>query len=186
MSFLAISVTSLSFRPEPPETAIVTTGAASRLNFSTTGGSVPKGSRGRSVETLSRTSCAAMSPLRSSLKPMTTVETPSRVVERSSSMPETVLTASSTGLVTDDSTSSTLAPRSVVVTTTTGTSTFGNNSTPSRAYDARPSTTGPMTSMVVNTGRRMQMSQIDMNRCPEEGVTAPGSDSRPPTGSVRS
>src|SRR3954451_13056888 len=101
-----------------------------------------------------------MSPLRSSLNPMTTVDTPSRVVERSSSMPETVLTASSTGRVTLDSISSTPAPRSVVVTTTTGTSTLGNSSTPSRMYDASPSTTGPSTSMVVNTGRRMQTSQI--------------------------
>ena len=39
--FFAISVTSRSFRPGPPETTTVTTGAASRLNFSTTGGSVP-------------------------------------------------------------------------------------------------------------------------------------------------
>src|SRR5580698_6095524 len=104
-----------------------------------------------------------MSPFFSNLKPMTSVETPSRVVERSSSMPETVLTTSSTGLVIDDSISSTLAPLSVVVIATTGTSTLGNNSTPSRAYDASPNTTGPRTSMVVNTGRRMQMSQIVMS-----------------------
>jgi hypothetical protein len=116
-----------------PETATVTTGAASRLNFSTTGGSVPTGSRGMMVDILSRTSCAATSPFFSSLKPMTICDMPSLVVERNSSIPETVLTASSTSLVTADSISSTDAPLSVVVTTTTGMSTFGNSSTPSRA-----------------------------------------------------
>ncbi len=53
------------------------------------------------------------------------------------------------------------------MTTTTGTSTFGNSSTPSRWYDASPSTTGPMMSMVVNTGRRMQMSQMAIDLTPE-------------------
>ena len=47
-------------------------------------------------------------------------------------MPDTVLTISSMGLVTPVSISSTLAPRSVVVTVTSGRSTFGNSSTPSR------------------------------------------------------
>src|SRR5580692_10306277 len=96
------------------------------------------------------------------------VEMPSRVVERSSSIPETVLTTSSTGLVIDDSISSTLAPLSVVVIATTGTSTFGNSSTPRRVYEASPSTTGPITSMVVKTGRLMQMSQIVMSSLVEQ------------------
>ena len=59
-----------------------------------------------------------------------TIEMPSLVVERSSSMPEIVLTTSSIGLVTPVSISSTLAPGSVVVTVTTGKSTLGNRSTP--------------------------------------------------------
>ena len=116
-----------------PLTASVTTGAASRLNFSTTGGSQPTGSRGSRMDILSRSSWAAMSPFFSSLNPTTTWVNPSRVVLRSSSMPLTVLTASSTSFVTADSISSTLAPLSVVVTTTTGTSTLGNSSTPRRA-----------------------------------------------------
>ena len=91
---------------------------------------------------------------------MTTCEMPSLVVERSSSMPETVLMISSIGLVTLVSISSTLAPLSVVVTVTTGKSTLGNRSTPSRRYDASPSTIGAETSITVKIGRRMQMSQM--------------------------
>ena len=43
------------------------------------------------------------------------------------------------------------------VTETTGKSTLGNRSTPSRKYATTPSTTGTATSTQVNTGRRMQM-----------------------------
>jgi hypothetical protein len=58
-----------------------------------------------------------------------TSETPSAEVERSSSMPEMVLTASSMRLVTCVSTSSGEAPRSVMM-VTVGNSIFGNRSTP--------------------------------------------------------
>ena len=56
--------------------------------------------------------------------------------------------------------SSTLAPFNVVVTTTTGRSTFGKRSTPNLGYAARPSTIGALTSMTVKIGRRMQSSQM--------------------------
>ena len=90
---------------------------------------------------------------------MVTAEIPSLVVERSSSIPDIVLTISSMGRVTEVSISSELAPRRVVVTTTTGKSTLGNRSTPSRKYEATPKTSGAARSMTVNTGLRIQRSQ---------------------------
>ena len=91
---------------------------------------------------------------------MTTEVIPSLVVERSSSIPEMVLTASSIILVTPVSISSTLVPERVVVTVTMGRSTLGKRSTPSRRYEASPSTSGAETSMTVKIGRRTQSSQI--------------------------
>ena len=63
---------------------------------------------------------------------MMTCETPSDEVERSSSMPLMVLTASSILSVISVSTSSGAAPGSRVVTTTVGKSTFG------KAIEAEP------------------------------------------------
>ena len=60
-----------------------------------------------------------------------TCETPSDEVERSSSMPLIVLTASSILSVISVSISSGAAPGRRVVTTTVGKSTFGKRSTPS-------------------------------------------------------
>jgi hypothetical protein len=54
-----------------------------------------RGSCGRMRLTRSRTSCAATSTSFSSRNEMTTVETPSEEVDRSSSIPLIVLTASS-------------------------------------------------------------------------------------------
>ncbi len=152
----AISVTSRKSRR--PDTAIVMTGIASVSNLLTIGESVPSGSCDRIALTLSRTSCAPTSESFESWNWTVTTETPSEVVDRSSSMPETVLMASSIGLVTDDSISSTLAPCRTVTTETTGNSTFGKRSTPSSPYENRPSTTGMATSTQVKTGRRMQIS----------------------------
>ncbi len=106
------------------------TGAALRSNLSMIGESVPTGSLARIVEILSRTSCAATSRFFSTTNCTTICEMPSLVVDRSSSMPETVLMISSMGLVTLVSISSTLAPLSVVVTVTMGKSTLGSRSTP--------------------------------------------------------
>src|SRR5579885_3236916 len=101
-----------------------------------------------------------MSPFFSNTNCTTTVLTPSRVVARSSSTPETELTASSMGLVTVVSSSSALAPGRLAVTDTTGKSTFGNRSTPSLKYETSPSTTGADTSTQVKIGRRMQTSDM--------------------------
>ena len=124
------------------------------------GGSVPSGRSARIVLTLSRTSCVPTSPFFESRNCTVTIETPSWVVDRSSSMPETVLMMSSIGLVTEVSISSTLAPGSTVVTVQTGKSTLGNRSTPSSLYETSPSTTGIATSTQVKTGRLMQMSEM--------------------------
>ena len=62
---------------------------------------------------------------------MVTRDKPSEEFENSSSMPETVLTASSMRFDSCVSTSSGEAPRSVVVIETIGNSIFGNRSTPS-------------------------------------------------------
>ena len=102
------------------------TGIASRSNLSMIGGSVLGGNRARIVFTLSRTSCAAMSRLRSSRNCTVICETPSSVTLLNSSMPWMVLMISSSGLVTLVSISSGDAPRSVVVTVMMGNSTFGN------------------------------------------------------------
>ncbi len=125
------------------------------------------------------TSWAATAPSFSRTNWMMTVEIPSRVVDAISSIPETVLTVSSILLVTDVSISSTLAPRSVVVTLTTGMSTLGRRSTPSLGREKRPSTIGAEISIAVKTGRLMQMSErfnglpptigLLVHRKPEQG-----------------
>ena len=71
---------------------------------------------------------------------MMTCETPSEDVERSSSMPLIVLTASSILSVISVSTSSGAAPGSRVVTTTVGKSTLGKRSRPSRVNANAPTT----------------------------------------------
>jgi hypothetical protein len=127
--FLAISV--ISRRSRLPDTTMLRIGVLSMSNFDTTGESVPGGSCESTVDTLSRTSCAAASPFRSRLKNTRMVDSPSLVVERSSSMPSMVLSASSSGLVTLLSISSTLAPLNVVVTVEMAKSMLGNRSTAS-------------------------------------------------------
>ena len=130
------------------------------------GGSVPCGSCDSMVFTLSRTSCAAMSRLRSRKNWTVMRETPSMVVLLSSSMPCTVLMISSSGLVTLVSISSGDAPRSVVVTVTMGSSTLGNWSTPMFRKENQPSTTKNKLIIVANTGREMQRSAMPRPRPP--------------------
>src|SRR4051812_30048897 len=139
---------------------MVITGIDPVSNLSMIGGSVPSGRSERIVLTLSRTSCVPTSPFFESRNCTVTIDTPSWVIERSSSMPETVLMMSSTGLVTVVSISSTLAPGSTVVTVQTGKSTSGKRSTPSSPYETRPSTNGIATRTQVKTGRLMQTSDI--------------------------
>src|SRR5271165_6245571 len=156
----AISVTSRKSRL--PETAMVITGIDPVSNLSTIGARVPSGKSDRIELTLSRTSWVPTSPFFDSRNWTVTIDTPSWVIDRSSSMPETVLMMSSTGLLTVVSISSTLAPGSTVVTVHTGKSTLGKRSTPSSLYETSPSTTGIATSTQVNTGRLMQRSEIVM------------------------
>ncbi len=108
------------------------TGELSLLNFWTTGGRsrASSGRRLMTVATRSRTSCAAVSRSRSSLKVAMTSDVPGPETERSSSMPSTVLTTSSMGCEMSVSTSSADAPGRPVRTLTVGRSTDGKRSTP--------------------------------------------------------
>ncbi len=108
--------------------------------------------------TLSRTSCAATSTSFSSTKEMITIDTPSDEVERNSSMPLIVLTASSILSVISVSTCSGAAPGSRVVTRMVGKSTLGNRSTPSRVKANAPMTVSDRIRTDAKTGRRTQIS----------------------------
>ena len=88
--------------------------------------------------TFSRTSLAASCTLRSSTKVAKTCDWPSMELERSSSRPAMVLTASSMVLVIWLSISSGEAPGRRVVMVMVGRSTLGKMSTPSCAKEARP------------------------------------------------
>jgi hypothetical protein len=104
--------------------------------------------------TLSRTSWAATSLFFSSRKLTKTIETPSDEVERSSSIPLTVLTASSILSVISVSICSGAAPGWIVVITTVGKSTLGNWSTPSLVNENAPTTVSDRMRTVAKTGRR--------------------------------
>ena len=93
---------------------------------------------------------------------MMTVETPSDEVERSSSMPLIVLTASSILSEISVSTSSGAAPGSRVVTTTVGKSTFGKRSRPSRENENAPMTVSARIRTLAKTGR---LTEIAANHC---------------------
>ena len=71
------------------------TGAASGIHLGDDRALIPSGRSGMHRRDVSRTSCAATSMSFSSWKLMITCETPSVEIERSSSMPLMVLTASS-------------------------------------------------------------------------------------------
>ena len=139
-------------------TATEKTGVASTSNLSTMGVSVPTGSRERIELTLSRTSWAARSRLRSRKNWAVIDETPSRLEELNSSMPSTVLMISSMGCVTPVSISSGEAPRKVVLTVMIGSSTLGICSTPNSRNANQPTTTNKTLSIVAKTGRRMHTS----------------------------
>ena len=108
--------------------------------------------------TLSRTSWAARSRLRSKKNWAVMEDTPSRLEELSSSMPSTVLMISSIGWVMPVSISSGEAPRKVVLTVMMGSSTLGICSTPNSRKANHPTTINRRFSIVAKTGRRMQTS----------------------------
>jgi hypothetical protein len=105
-------------------------GEASRSCFCTTGGSMSGGRRFITPATASRTSCDATLMFWSSRNVMISIETPSLLIDRSSSMPATVATASSSTCVTSDSTSAEAAPGYIVMTRSVGRSMLGNRSIP--------------------------------------------------------
>src|SRR3954469_19878338 len=135
------------------ETASVLRGAESGSNFSTVGCWMFFGSSGRTRLTRSRTSCAATSPSFSSRNAIITVETPSEDVERSSSIPLMVLTASSILSEISVSTSSGAAPGRRVITTTVGKSTLGKRSRPRRENENAPITVSARMRTLAKTGR---------------------------------
>src|SRR5262249_4940037 len=112
--------------------------------------------------TLSRTSCAATSGSFSSRKLTITCETPSDEIERSSSMPLIVLTASSILSLTSVSICSGAAPGWIVVMTTVGKSTLGKRSTPSLVNEKAPITVSERMRTVAKTGR---LTQSSANHC---------------------
>jgi hypothetical protein len=107
---------------------------------------------------LSRTSCAATSMFFSSTKETITCEMPSDDVERKSSMPLIVFSASSILSVTSVSICSGDAPNWRVVTSTVGKSTFGKRSRPSSEKENAPMTVRDRTRTDAKTGRRTQIS----------------------------
>ena len=161
----AISVSSRSVRS--PERAIVMTARESLLNLLTIGGSVSSGRLRMTLETRSRTSWAADSMSRSRRKvAMTTVE-PAREMLRSSSIPSTVLTASSISRATSISISSGEAPGSEARAETLGMSTEGRRSTPSPVKAAAPTTTIARMIIEAKTGRSMKVwISLFMRRAP--------------------
>src|SRR6185295_16066031 len=144
------------------ETASVITGAESGSNFSTVGWSMLRGSSGSTRLTRSRTSCDATSAFFSSRNAMTTTDTPSDEVERSSSIPLIVLTASSILSEISVSISSGAAPGRRVVTTTVGKSTFGKRSRPRRENENAPITVSARMRTLAKTGR---LTEIAANHC---------------------
>ena len=150
------SVTSRIGRSE--ETTRVSTGAESGSIFSTVGWRTVRGSCGSTRLTRSRTSWAATSTFFSRRKLATTTDTPSDEVDRSSSRPEMVLTASSIGSETSRSISAGEAPGLRVVMRMVGKSTLGMRSTPSWMYPKTPTTVRNRMRTVANTGRRTQIA----------------------------
>ena len=100
-------------------------GIASGSCFCTTGGSAVSGRLRMTGSTFARTSWAATSGFFDRSNVIVTRDCPSVDVERSSSMPATVLTAASTRSVTSASMLSGVAPGFDVVTETTGDSIRG-------------------------------------------------------------
>ncbi len=93
--------------------------------FCTTGGSAVSGRFRMTGSTFARTSCAATSGFFERSKVMVTRDVPSVEVDRSSSIPATVLTAASMRSVISASMLSGVAPGLVVLTETTGVSILG-------------------------------------------------------------
>ena len=137
-------------------------GSESGSTFWMTGGSTCGGRLRIAPETFSRTSLAASLMSRSSTKRRVTVALPSLMRCASiSSMPEMLLSASSSGSTTAVAISDGLAPGSCTLTVTVAGSAWGKRSTPRSRNEKMPITTSDMTSIVAKTGRRTLSSERD-------------------------
>src|SRR4051812_43724926 len=139
-------------------------GKESASTLAITGSSTASGRRARTRDTLSRTSAAAESGLRESLKRTVICELSERDTEVMTSTPSMPASESSSTLVICDSTTSALAPVYVVCTVTTGSSMRGYSRTDRREYEMSPMSSTTMDSTVANTGRRMQVSGSVMDQ----------------------
>ena len=138
--------------------AIQMTGKASASTLAITGSSMPCGRRWRTRLTLSRTSAAAASGSRSSLKRTVMLLCSCRLVEVSTSTPSMPARESSSVLVTWDSITSLEAPAKRVCTETVGSSIFGYSRTVSPWKDTQPTSRISSDSTLAKTGRRMEIS----------------------------
>ena len=137
-------------------------GSESGSTFWMTGGSTCGGRSRIAPETFSRTSLAASLMSRSSTKRRVTVALPSLMRCASiSSMPEMLLSASSSGSTTAVAISAGLAPGSCTLTVTVAGSAWGKRSTPRSRNEKMPITTSDITSIVAKTGRRTLSSERD-------------------------
>ena len=134
------------------------TGKASASTLAITGSSMPCGSRWRTRLTLSRTSAAAESGSRSSLKRTVMLLCSCRLVEVMTSTPSMPASESSSVLVTCDSMTSLEAPAKRVCTETVGSSIFGYSRTVSSLNDTQPTSRISSDSTLANTGRRIEIS----------------------------
>src|SRR5690242_8458654 len=134
------------------------TGCESASTFAMIGSSIVSGSLPRARDTLSRTSAAAESGSRFSVKRTLMRLVSERLCDVISSTPSMPASESSSGFVTCDSTTSADAPRYVVLTLTTGSSMRGYSRTESRVYEIRPINRMISDSTVAKTGRLMQIS----------------------------
>src|SRR5262245_57805164 len=116
------------------------------------------GSDERTRATRSRTSLAAASTLRVTVKRTVIWLLSARLIEVMISMPSIPDSESSSGLVTWDSMISALAPGKRVSTVTTGSSMFGYSRIGSRCQQMRPTSSTMRLSTVAKTGRLMQRS----------------------------
>src|SRR5262245_18348274 len=125
----------------------------------------------RTRATRSRTSLAAASTLRVTVKRTVIWLLSARLIEVMISMPSMPDSESSSDLVTWDSMISALAPGKRVSTVTTGSSMFGYSRIGSRCQQIRPTSSTIRLSTVAKTGRLMQRSARNMSAAHLPAVT---------------
>ena len=123
-----------------------------------TGGRTCGGRNLMALLTFSRTVFAASSRSRSRTNRTVIFPRPSLTFAVIWSMPEMLLSASSSGSMATVAISSALAPGNWILTFTVAGSAFGNRSTPRSRKEKRPTTTSDITSIVAKTGRRTHNS----------------------------